>query len=507
MIVTFLHCRSEKRYYFILGMIAVFLYLLGNFFELTAFSTAGSLVAVKLMYLGGCFLPVFYLLFAADYCDVEILRHRLTPVLFIPSVLSLPIIWTAEYHGMMYSSYHFDVNNPISGLQIEEGSLYYFVQCYIILYMIAGCAILIKTLPKRREQFKSFILLIFVLGAPLIATAIHVLCSAVFKNALGDINFTPFALVITNILFYISIIRYDLFDIVPTAYSMTLDYIRDAFVLISSDMKYMSSNRAARRLFAGLEGMRRGAPVAQIPNWPDELLCPADYSEDIGARFMLTGENGEDKYFSAQIDAIFSGGKPRLLGWVILVQDITGMINMMKKLESAAYTDALTGLYNRRHFMELAEMQFDRAKRSNKPCYVMMMDLDFFKNINDTYGHLAGDEVLKTVSAGIKEIVRSYDLVARYGGEEFVVMISDSDDETAMRLAERIRIHVRDNSCCYEGTTLKITFSIGVASCAEAESFEELLRHSDEAMYAAKNKGKNRVESYNDPDWGSKQIG
>jgi diguanylate cyclase (GGDEF)-like protein len=222
---------------------------------------------------------------------------------------------------------------------------------------------------------------------------------------------------------------------------------------------------------------------------------------------MLTDADGEERYFSAQIDAIFSGGTPRLLGWVILIQDISGMINMMKRLESAAYTDSLTGLYNRRHFMELAGMQFDRAKRADKPCHVMMMDLDAFKNVNDTYGHLAGDEVLKNVSACIKETVRSYDLVARYGGEEFVVMISDSDDETALRLAERIRVHVGESSCEYEGLTLKITFSIGVASCAEAESFEELLRHSDEAMYTAKNKGKNRVESYNDPDWESKRIG
>jgi diguanylate cyclase (GGDEF)-like protein len=489
-----------------LGMVSIFLYLMGNFFELTAFSTDGSLVAVKLMYMGSCFLPVFYLLFAADYCDVDIFRRRLRPILFIPPVVSLPIICTAEYHNMMYTSYHFDANSPLLGLQIEEGSLYYFIYGYIVLYMIAGCVILIKTLPKRREQFKSFILLIAVLAAPLAATATHILCSIIFRNTLGGINFTPFALVVTNILFYISIIRYDLFGIVPTAYSMTLDYIRDAFVLISDDMKYMSSNKAARLLLPDLEGLRRGAPVAQVPNWPDELLSPSDYSEEIGARFVLAGESGEDKYFSAQIDAIFSGGKPRLLGWVILIQDITGMINMVQKLEAAAYTDALTGLYNRRHFMELAAMQFDRAKRSNTICHVMMMDLDFFKDINDTYGHLAGDEVLKDVSACIKEIVRSYDLVARYGGEEFVVMISDSDDETAMRLAERIRTYVEGSSCDYEGHALKITFSIGVASCAEASSFEELLRYSDEAMYTAKRNGKNMVVSYNDPNRESKRI-
>jgi diguanylate cyclase (GGDEF)-like protein len=169
----------------------------------------------------------------------------------------------------------------------------------------------------------------------------------------------------------------------------------------------------------------------------------------------------------------------------------------MQKLEQAAYTDALTGLYNRRHFMELALMQFERSRRENTLCHVMMLDLDFFKNVNDTYGHLAGDAVLRNVSVCIKEVVRSYDLVARYGGEEFVVMISDSDEETAMRLAERIRVYVESHPCRYEEHNLSVTFSIGVASGVDADSFEALLRHADEAMYAAKKGGRNRVVPYN----------
>jgi diguanylate cyclase (GGDEF)-like protein len=504
--VTFWHSRSEKRYYCMLCMVSIFLYLTGNLLEITAFSTDGALVAVKLMYLGGSFLPAFYLFFAADYCDAEISRHRLKHLLLIPPIFILSVVWTTEYHDMMYTSYHFDVDNPLLGLQITEGSLYYYGYLYIVPYIVAGCAILIKTLSKRRERFKSFMLLIAVFCTPLVATLIHILGLAVFKNTLGDINFTPFTLAITNVLFYISIIRYDLFDIVPTAYSMTLDYIRDAFVLVGADMRYISSNKAARRLFPEIGDLRRGAYVTQISNWPDELLSPADYSEDIGARFMMSGEKDEGKYFSAQIDAIFSGRRPRLLGWIILIQDITNTINIMKRLEEAAYTDSLTGLYNRRHFMELAAMQFDRAKRSNAACHVMMMDLDFFKNVNDTYGHLAGDAVLRNVSACIREIVRSYDLIARYGGEEFVVMISDSDGETALRLAERIRIYVESTSCQYEEHTLAITFSIGVASCADAASFEELLRHADEAMYRAKANGRNRVVAYGGPDWEGKQI-
>jgi diguanylate cyclase (GGDEF)-like protein len=500
MVVTFWHCRSEKRYNFMLCLLAIFLYLVGHFLELTAFSADGALVAVKIMYLGSCFLPAFSLLFVADYCDFDLRKKYTRPLIFFFPAVGTLLVWTAEHTGLMYAAYRFDENKPLWGLQIEEGPLYFLVYGYASLYIALGCAILIKTFLRHREQFKPLLLLFGVLVAPLAANGVYIICTVILKNALSNVNFTPFALIIAIVLFYTAIMRYDLFDIVPMAYSVTLDYIRDAFLLVSNDMKYMGSNRAARLLFPDLKGLPRGGALAQVANWPAELLRICDYSEDLGIRFVLPDEQGENRYFSAQIDAITATRKRNLLGWIVLIQEITSSIQLMQKLEQAAYTDALTGLYNRRHFMELAMMQFERAKRENAVCHVMMLDLDFFKNVNDTYGHLAGDAVLRKVSVCIKESVRSYDLVARYGGEEFVVMISDSDEETAMRLAERIRTYVADNPCRYEEHSLSITFSIGVASGVNADSFENLLRYADEAMYDAKKKGRNRVVSYKPKD-------
>jgi diguanylate cyclase len=130
----------------------------------------------------------------------------------------------------------------------------------------------------------------------------------------------------------------------------------------------------------------------------------------------------------------------------------------------------------------------------------MMIDVDFFKNINDTYGHLIGDRVLRKVSSCIRETVRSYDLVARYGGEEFVVLVSDSGDDTALRLAERIRAYVEANPYRHGEHTVAATFSIGVASNRGLDSFEDLLRRADEAMYRAKRSGRNRVVPYEYPN-------
>jgi diguanylate cyclase (GGDEF)-like protein len=162
-------------------------------------------------------------------------------------------------------------------------------------------------------------------------------------------------------------------------------------------------------------------------------------------------------------------------------------------LEKFAYTDALTGLYNRRHFMELAQSVIEKAKRFESVCYAMILDLDFFKKVNDTYGHLAGDEVLKGASAVMKNTLRSYDLLARYGGEEFVVLISDTVEEDVLHLADRIRDSIANTSFVYNDTKIKCTVSIGVAKGLPGSTITGLLEKADKALYMAKELGRNRV--------------
>ncbi|MDR0448243.1 MAG: sensor domain-containing diguanylate cyclase [Treponema sp.] len=162
-------------------------------------------------------------------------------------------------------------------------------------------------------------------------------------------------------------------------------------------------------------------------------------------------------------------------------------------LERYAYTDALTDLYNRRHFIELAQGPLEKAKRFGTSCFAMMMDLDFFKKVNDTYGHLAGDEVLKNAALVMKNAIRAYDLLARYGGEEFVVLVSDTAKEDAINLAERIRESIADSPCIFNCIKIPITVSIGIAASFQDCSIEGLIDKADKGLYKAKEAGRNQV--------------
>lgn len=152
--------------------------------------------------------------------------------------------------------------------------------------------------------------------------------------------------------------------------------------------------------------------------------------------------------------------------------------------------DYLTGCYNRAFFEKRAEEELERSTRYHKPLSFLMLDLDFFKKINDTYGHMAGDGVLKQVAETINVILRSSDLFARFGGEEFIVLMPETTIDGAVNVAEKIRSAIENTFYPMNG---KITVSIGVVGRNADESLDDLYRKADQQLYRAKASGRNRV--------------
>jgi len=178
------------------------------------------------------------------------------------------------------------------------------------------------------------------------------------------------------------------------------------------------------------------------------------------------------------------------------IQDVMQLSGLTEKFENSANFDVLTGVFNRRRFFELVQPHAVIAAKKNAPTFVIMVDLDHFKRVNDTYGHAAGDEVLKTVAGKIKDAVRPSDLFGRYGGEEFVMFISVSDVTNAKGFADRIRGIIESTPVRFEDIDIPVTASMGLAQAAPDFSFEDALKFSDEALYRAKENGRNRVEIY-----------
>ena len=174
----------------------------------------------------------------------------------------------------------------------------------------------------------------------------------------------------------------------------------------------------------------------------------------------------------------------------------THLLEKAQLLEQWAITDSLTGLHNRRHFLELAELEFHRARRYQHPLSAMMLDIDHFKRVNDTYSHALGDQVIQAVAALCRENLRDIDLMGRYGGDEFVALVPEVNLDDARKAAERLRKIIADAPIDTERGPLNITISIGVVALTpDYLDFASLLNQADAALYTAKNAGRNRVEA------------
>lgn len=213
----------------------------------------------------------------------------------------------------------------------------------------------------------------------------------------------------------------------------------------------------------------------------------------------ITG-NGEFMYQDVTLFPL-SNTRGEVTHMCIMIYDVTDIAEHKMELEQAnakleklSQEDALTGLFNRGHWEQQLIKEFKREKRTHQNCSLIMLDIDKFKNLNDTFGHAAGDHCLRDLAKLLNETLRETDVCGRYGGEEFAVILIDTDGEQAMILAERLRAKIEQMVVTHNSTQMKFTATLGVAQWHEnLSSHEQWIEAADEAMYSGKDGGRNKV--------------
>lgn len=205
---------------------------------------------------------------------------------------------------------------------------------------------------------------------------------------------------------------------------------------------------------------------------------------------------GEEAWVSWAIRPMYDERNGQLSEILFAGTDITARKQLEGKLRDMATTDALTGIANRRHFVNQAEQEISRSKRYSRSMSLLMLDLDHFKSVNDTYGHDVGDMALRTAVKAITRILRDQDVCGRLGGEEFGVLLPETNESQAINTAERIRAEVKASPITlFNDENLQLTISIGLAELTEETSnLDALLKRADVALYEAKKNGRNRIE-------------
>jgi len=276
----------------------------------------------------------------------------------------------------------------------------------------------------------------------------------------------------------------------------SLDRLSEGITIIDSDDKLVLYNIRAAEYLGIADDINVGASLNDLVGIQEKdgkvdpsslLMQQLDASRENKPQFFEREVEG-NRILSVRANPIPGGGV------ITLYTDITERKAFERRLIEMATRDELTGLVNRREFFTLAHHEEERAKREGHIVSVMMVDADYFKKINDTYGHAAGDDVLRNLADNCRKIFRKTDVVGRYGGEEFSVILPGAQVDMAKVIAERLRKAIEESVVKSDKGDITYTVSIGIASDIGREvKVEEILDRADRALYTAKAQGRNRA--------------
>ena len=329
-VVTLERCRSEKRYTFVYCLVTLFLYNLGYFIEMSCGNLESAIIGVKVSYAGGCFMAVFFFFFVADYCEIKIpKKYYRIPLLVIP-ILLYAVVFTFDYHKLLYQSYFYDAMKPIPDMEHVPGPLYLVGQLYPVFCVALSCIVLIRKMVKQGRGLRlGLVLLLLSALAPMIA---HVVYLIVLYFSGTAVLFTAFLTILTNFIFYYNIVRNDMFDLAPKAHAITMDLIRDSFVVLDWNMAYTGSNKNAQELFPALSQLQKEASIFELEDWPAELLDAAE-SDSVRRELEFTLPHRPGKIYSGWTNRVASE-TGATLGWVILIQDITETVSLIRSIQA-----------------------------------------------------------------------------------------------------------------------------------------------------------------------------
>jgi diguanylate cyclase (GGDEF)-like protein len=426
------------------------------------------------------------LLFILDFCEVKQRAWLIVSILIIPIVTVL-LVFTYPLNGIYFGESFFTAY-PMPLLKFS-GSVFrtiFFIYSYNI--MLAAFIICIVFRAKRDVLFKKHSMLIII---AVLVPMFGNLLTAFLR--LFPIDLTSFFVSIMGTMIAYALLFTDVFQIAPLAREEIVENMQDGFILIDPDGKFLDANLTAKRLFPELEHASTGLPMKNMGTilW-DPTGRPAQ-------EFFVETEAGK-KYYRCSADNVMYKG--RAICTCVTIYDNTPVWQMMDEITQMAEHNALTNMLNRRSFSRDAEKKCSEILRYGGKAFLMMFDIDYFKKVNDTYGHLAGDEVLRFISQTLLQRFRKTDLVCRYGGEEFCVFILTPSGEKAVEIAEECRQRVENLPISFEDKTIRVTISIGVAEfpSAKNQTLTALISDADGALYEAKSSGRNRVVSAFDPE-------
>lgn len=457
------------------------LYLFGYLLEINSTNLKQMIFWNQIQNIGLPFIPALWLIVALLYTKrIHVLQQRTLALLLFVPIMTFIFRLTNSFHHFYYKAFELQQTAGLSLLSMQKGPWYYVQGMYILSCLIIITIVFYREYAKGIHTDQSWFRVFLVSSMlPILGLILIVI------NFLGlGIDYAALLLPISFVLIMFAIVKYDFLEIQTLARDTMFENSSEALVLMDKDFRIIDYNKAAQDFFSSMDISLQRSTLEDILGNQHELVNI--FKRPTASEFQCMQSVYEIRSNTIQ-DAY-----GRNIGSLKSIRDITERKAVQEKLKVLATVDALSGLYNREHFMQLAQKEFERAKRYNQVFSVVMMDIDHFKAINDTKGHAAGDAVIQEIGRLITAHFRQTDISGRLGGEEFAIVLTNTAIADARLVAEQFRDAVAEANVIYDHSVISLTISIGIAPYfSEAESLDEILKYADEAMYASKASGRN----------------
>lgn len=494
--------RHPEAPWFAATLAALVVWSLGYAFEIMAIDLHDKILLANLQYLGVPAIVVCWWEITRRYVGIRHMPKIVTTIIWAIPVLTVVMAFANPWNLFRVNPSIVNDTAPFPVLHPDYGPWYWWVLIpSIILIMLATIAVLVRALVHAERPYRhQYLLLLVALTLPMVGNLLYIFDFFPWRNY----NPAPSLLGVSCVLVVIGLFRYQLFAMVPVARDTIIDNLADGVLVVDRLGHLVDLNRAAETM----TGLKRqeciGCPVTRVL---------AKYPALIE---ILTSQAGPRMQETIHVDMVMRTGNTRshisvtcssvatkrgyFMGRAAVLHDITERVRLLEQTRELANRDDLTGIPNRRHFLDLTVAEMERAHRHNIPLSFLLMDIDHFKNVNDTFGHLMGNELLRELAKVCRSALRANDIVGRLGGEEFGVLLPETRLEEAIDVAGRLRKTIEALRVSSPGADkmIAMTVSMGISELrrlhnGEIETLEAFCGRADAALYTAKRSGRNMV--------------
>lgn len=485
------HKYTNIAQFFIVYTASITIYCFASAFGLMSTTLEQLKFWTIIQYIGMPVSSPLGLLFIMKYLGFKLSKRWYMTLLTIP-VVSLVMVATNDLHHFHYRVFEIDPSLGAPFVHQEIGLWYLIHGVFTFACMFVAFFLVLSRWRETAKEYRPQ-LLSLLLGqlVPMVTAFLYLI-----GFTPPGIDPVPMVLWLSSLLYLWAINSSRMFSLMPFAKDAIFNSINDGVMVLDESYRIIEFNKSCKRMFPTLTKSMFGIDFGEV--WYD--LSGAPFPSKL-ENAVITEEveivmDQEKRIFQVNTSTLEHANNRK--GLLLIFTDITEVKRLQVKLEHQAYYDELTQIYNRRAFFQKCVPDFEAAKKVSSPFTVILMDIDYFKKVNDTFGHHVGDQLLVHVVDVCRAQLKEGMLFARYGGEEFVLALKGCTVVEGATFANQLRKAIEEEPLITTEGVISVTFSSGLAEASNetTETLYQLLNKADKALYAAKREGRNQVQVY-----------